>query len=169
MDTETNIDIAPDADLAPAPSIEANKEQNREGYAQRQLEKLQRENAELKRRAEEQRKSELTEYQKLREEVDAIKSERESLRVENLRRKVAAEYKLPDAFVNRLMGDDEDSLRADAESLASMLPRPKVGTPTDPVRDVVQGKIYTREELRLNPTLARSPEVLQAMVEGRIR
>ena len=72
--------------------------------------------------------------------------------------------------MNRLVGSDEASLEADAEELAKLLPRQRVGTTSDPVKEVANpGRIYTRAELRANPRLAASPEVRQAMAEGRVQ
>lgn len=122
-----------------------------------------------KRRDEDARKSKLTEDQRLKEERDELARENAQLKAERLQSKIAAEFKLPPALAARLIGTDEDSLRADAEELVKFVPRTKVGSPTDPVReDGGKPRIYTRSELQANPKLAASAEVAQAAREGRV-
>ena len=52
---------------------------------------------------------------------------------EKVRNRIAMEYGLPLDIANRLQGDDEDSLKADAESLAGFL---KSTQPVPPLKDV---------------------------------
>jgi hypothetical protein len=148
------------------------KDQSRAAYEMRQirkqLEDLRKENEGYKRRDEEARKAKLTQEQRLQEERDAAIAERDTLRMENLRNRVAAEFKLPAAMAARLIGTDEESLRADAEELQKLLPKPRVGSPTDPPRGGGAARIYKRSELRADPRLAASPEVKQAALEGRV-
>lgn len=155
----------------PDPTPEPTPEQARIAALNTQMEAMRRENAEYKRRDDEARRAKLTEEQRVTEELTALKAERDQMASENLRRRIASEYKLPDTAVNRLIGTDEAGLRADAEELAKLFARPKAGNPTDPVRDTQIGgkKVYTRAELKADPTLAASPEVLQAAREGRVR
>jgi hypothetical protein len=161
---------APAAESAPTPDP---KDQNREGYAQRQLEKqlkeLRAENEAYKRRDEEARKAKLSEQQQIAEELAQLKAERDQIHQENLRRKVASEYGLPESLIGRLIGSDENALRADAEELAALLPKKTAGTHTNPTHVHSTPKIYTRAELAADPILARSPEVLKAAKEGRVK
>ena len=87
IDTSVEAPEAPDTDL---------KEANRKGYEQRQekkrLEDLTRELEGYKRREEEARKATLTETQRLKEELDQIKAERERETAQRLREKVAAKH-----------------------------------------------------------------------------
>ena len=123
---------------------------------------------EYKRREEEARKAKLTAEQALQEERDALAQENTRLKQQGLQSRIAAEFKLPASLAARLIGSDEDSLRADAEELSKLLPKPKAGSPTDPVREQNGKRVYKRSELQADPTLARSPEVRQAAREGRI-
>ena len=146
------------------------KGQKREGYQMRQMQKqldaLKAENEGFKRRSDEERKAKLTEEQRIREERDQFAQEIEKLKTERLQEKVRAKYKIPDAIP--LVGSDEEALNAHAQEIARYLPKPKIGSITDPVRDHAGAKTYKRSELRNNPMLAASPEVRQAARENRI-
>lgn len=148
------------------------KERNRTGYERRllekQLEALRRENEGYRRRADEERRAKLTEEQRIREERDRLQAEVERLRVERMQAQIAAEFKLPSTLAARLIGTDEEAMRADAAELAKLLPKPQAGRVTNPAGDLPQGRIYRRSELARDAKLARSPEVLQALREGRI-
>ena len=133
-----------------------------------QNKKLETELAAYKRREDEARKAKLTEEERLREESTLLKAENERLKAEHLQGKIAAEYGLPAALAGRLIGSDEASLRADAEDLARLLPPKKVGTTSNPPRDTVTAKTYSRADLARDPRLAASPEVRQAAREGRV-
>ena len=149
------------------------KDQARNAYDARQAAKraddLQKELDGYKRREEDARKATLSKEQALQEDRDKLATENEKLRAEKLRDKIAAEFKLPPVLAARLIGSDEESLRADAEEVAKLIPKPVAGSPTNPVREQGSARIYTREELRTNPKLAASAEVRQAASEGRIR
>jgi hypothetical protein len=94
------------------------KERNRAGYERRllekQLEALRRENEGYKRRADEERKAKLTEEQRIKEERDQLQAEVDRLRVERMQAQVAAEFRLPTTLAARLIGTDEEAMRADA-------------------------------------------------------
>jgi hypothetical protein len=148
------------------------KEKSRDGYALRkakeEAEALRKENEGYKRRDEEARLAKLTDEQRIREERDALQAKVERLELEGLRNKVGAEFKLPPALAERLVGTDEASMRADAADIAKLLPKSVVGRVTNPPGEAPQGRIYKRSELQRDPKLARSPEVQQALREGRI-
>lgn len=150
------------------------KELTRQAYelrkAEAALKALQAENEGYKRRDEAKRQADLTEAQKLQEERDTLYREVETLKVASLRSKVGAEFKLPPALSSVLIGTDEESMRLHAGELAALLPKPRAGTNTDPARgEQTSGRVYTRAELQADPTLAASPEVRKAMMEGRIK
>lgn len=170
------LDPAPEPDPDPAPEpkpAELTPEQKRVAFELRQTQKreeaLKKELEGYKRRDEEKRKAEMSEQQKLQEERDALVRERDELRLDNMRAKIGAELKLPATLIARLQGTDEEAMRADAEDLAKLIPRPRVGSVTDPARGSGTQKIYTRAELAADPKLAASPEVRQAALEGRIK
>lgn len=71
----------------------------------------------------------LAEQQKWQELYEQEKAAREKLlndlkveQMNTLRLNIAAEFKLPPQLASRLVGSDEDSLRADAETLAKLIP-----------------------------------------------
>jgi hypothetical protein len=72
------------------------------------------------------------------EQMKGVEDERNSARTEATRLKVAMEAGLPVALALRLQGDDEDSLKKDAEALSELIlkdegPRdPKLPGPTVP-------------------------------------
>lgn len=160
---------APPADpAAPDP-----KEHDRLGFQLRELEKklktLETENQGYKDKAEEERKSKLTEEQRVKEEVDTLKREKATLEHEKLKAKVGKEFKLPDEFIERLQGADEDALRADAEKLAPFVPKTKVGGPNDPPQEPGSPKTYKTSQLKDHSFfLANQADIMKAYKEGRI-
>lgn len=70
--------------------------------------------------------SELEKAQKAAADADAraadFQAQIKARDVEILRQRVANELKLPTELVDRLRGDDEESIRADAKSLAAIIP-----------------------------------------------
>jgi|SRR5579871_593033 len=171
MDPELIDPIADPVTLTtPDPAKEAARQGYEQRQAQKQLEAMRIELEGFRRRAEEERLAKLSEEQRAKEELEAIKAETARLQQENLRRKVGAEYRLPEAMISRLVGGDEAALRADAEELANLLPKPKVGASIDPVQHNPSGaRVYTLDELNKDPLLARKPEVIKAMFERRIK
>ncbi|MBW3622705.1 MAG: hypothetical protein KY468_04770 [Armatimonadetes bacterium] len=149
------------------------KEQKRQGFEQRQaakrLKSLEDELAGYKRRDEEARKAQLTEEQRLKEEADTLRQENERLKTERLQQKVAAEFKLPASLAARLIGSDEEALRADAADLAKLLPKQKAGNHTDPTREQGNLPTFKRSQLRDIDFFQKNKDaILQAQREGRI-
>lgn len=79
--------------------------------------------------AEAKRLAEQGEYQKLFEQAQAKLQEAEerarALQIEGIRRDVAARLNLPAGLVDRLRGDDETAIEADAKALIAALPKPQ--------------------------------------------
>lgn len=166
---------APDKNqLLPDPKVDP-KQESRTAFdareARKQAEALRKELDGYKRREEDARKAALTETQLLKEQNDELMAKFARMEAREMQTRIAAEFQLPAALAARLIGTDEDALRADAQELQSLLPPRKVGSATDPARDASapKARIYTRAELAANPALARSAEVRQAAAEGRIR
>lgn len=154
----------------PPPGDPPNPPANDEAARMRkQFEDLQKELDGYKRRDEDQRKAKLTEEQRLKEERDQLAADNEKLRQEAMRTKVAGEFKLPPALAARLIGSDEAAMRADAAELAKLLPKPKVGSATDPVKDGQQPPTFKRSQLR-DPAFFNTNRdaILQAQRDGRI-
>ena len=61
------------------------------------------------------------ELDKIKLELESLKNENSTLKVSQLRSKVAKEYRLPDQMISRLQGTTEEELRADANMLAEMI------------------------------------------------
>jgi len=164
----------PAPDTAPTEDDPKPRSENGAAYEARKANErakaLEKELEGYKRRDEDTRKAKLTEDERLKEELKIAQDKVARLETKALQDKVAAEYKLPPVLGARLIGSDEDSLRADAEELAKLLPPRRGGSPTDPARDTGQKtRIYTRAELQADPKLAASDEVRQANAEGRVK
>ncbi len=88
-----------------------------------------REYAEKAKAYDEHVQSQKSEQERMAEALDAASRERDALRSEMLRMKVAQEKQLPASLVDRLRGDTEEEMMADADSLLEglkgALPRPK--------------------------------------------
>lgn len=83
---------------------------------------------ELEQRLTEMERAGLSEVEKLKAQngdlvklLEEMKTETQKAQRETLRRSIASEFGLSDAAARRLQGDDEDSMRKDAEELASLL------------------------------------------------
>ena len=79
------------------------------------------------------------------------------------------------SLMTRLVGSDEDSLRADAEELANLLPKAKVGSVSNPVSsnagisDVRKTfKEADIDRMPLKEFQRRETEIMQAYKEGRV-
>ena len=173
LPTPETADVQPA--VAPEPDSRTAKDDSPIKLLRKQLSDLKAENEGYKRRDEEARKARLSDEERVREEVETLRAERDRIASENMRRKVASEYKLPDAFINRLVGSDEDSLRADAEELASLLPKPKIGSVSNPVSsnagisDV--RRTFKSSDIERMPQAEferRRGEIMQAYKEGRV-
>ena len=176
LDLSTPADVTPvmDANAAPAPEPRPANEDSNIAALRKQYNLTKTELEGYKRRDEEARKAKLTEEQRIREEVEQMRQERDQLRMENMRRKVGSEYKLPESLMARLVGSDEDSLRADAEELASLLPKPKVGSVSNPVTSAGLNDVRKTfkeadiDRMPLKEFQRREAEIMQAYKEGRV-
>jgi hypothetical protein len=66
----------------------------------------------------------LTEAERTKRERDEAVKERDSVRLELMRMRVAAKHNLPEALASRLQGDDEQAMEADAKVLAKLVVPP---------------------------------------------
>lgn len=115
-----------------------------------------------------------TEAQRLQEERDALKAERDQLALDTMRREVADEKGLTPAQARRLVGSTRDELEADAEDILEHFP---VKAAQKVFGDVGQGqrgaesaqRIYTVAELNDFAFYQEHKEdILLAQREGRI-
>ena len=63
-------------------------------------------------------------YQKAQADLERLTQEKRALELATLRRDVAAKHQLPAALVDRLRGEDEAAIEADAKQLIAALPKP---------------------------------------------
>ena len=112
-----------------------------------------------------------SETQRITEERDALKAERDRLAIENLRRDVAIEKGIDLKAASRLVGSTREELEADADALAEVLKgsKPAFGTVTPTTAVTPVGRIYKQSELNDHAFYtANKPDILAALKEGRI-
>jgi hypothetical protein len=91
---------------------------------------------ELKTKLEEIEKSKLSDLERAqkdaeeaRKQLDALKSEAETARLDALRTRIGAEKGLPPQLIERLRGEDEDGIRADADALLTAVKKDEAAWP----------------------------------------
>jgi hypothetical protein len=113
-----------------------------------------------------------TDLQKLQEERDALRSERDSLNLNQLRREVADEKGLTAAQAKRLVGATREELEADADDILASFPvktTPKFGDVGQGPRGESAQRIYTRSEIGdFTFYTKHKDDILLAYKEGRI-
>ena len=112
-----------------------------------------------------------SESQKLLEERDALKAERDLYKIENLRREVAIEKGIDLKAASRLVGTTREELEADADVLAEVLKGAKLtfGTVTATSTTQPVGRIYRQSELNDHAFFqANKADIQAALKEGRI-
>jgi len=114
-----------------------------------------------------------TDLQKLQEERDALKFERDSLTLSQLRREVADEKGLTPAQAKRLVGSTREEFEADADEILAAFPTktaPKFGDVGQGARGEKTGqRIYTRSEIgNFEFYMKNKDDILLASREGRI-
>jgi hypothetical protein len=110
--------------------------------------------------------------QKLQEERDALKAERDALYLDNLRREVADEKGLTPAQARRLVGSTRDELEADADDVLEAFPvkaKPVYGDVGQGSRSESAQRVYTQAELNDFAFFQEhKADILLAQREGRI-
>lgn len=112
-----------------------------------------------------------TEAQKLQEERDALKAERDALTLQTLRREVADEKGLTPAQARRLVGSSREEMEADADDLIATFPKakPAFGNVNQGARGESAPRVYTQRELNdFTFFQAHKDDILAAQREGRI-
>lgn len=143
--TSETVDQLPD--WAQAHIKELRSENAKHRKAKTAAEKEVEENA--RKAAEEQGKfKELYEQQLTKAQEAEAKAKEVELRM--LRQTIGQKHDLPDALVNRLQGETEEEIEADAKSLAQSLPKPVASTQTDSGAGTggAPGQVMTNEELQ---------------------
>lgn len=112
-----------------------------------------------------------TDAQKLQEERDALRAERDALALQSLRREVADEKGLTPAQARRLIGTTREEMEADADDLIAAFPKPKpaFGSVGQGARTDAAARVYKQAELNDHAFfLAHKDDILAAYREGRI-
>jgi hypothetical protein len=129
---------------------------------ERESQKAQTRLAILEKKEQERQDSEKSELQKAQERAEAAEKRAAEAERRSIRQKVAAETGLPLILAERLQGDDEDAMRADAAKLLEALPKstePKkpngpVINPTNPAAaSLTETLAQKKERLHLTPGL----------------
>lgn len=114
-----------------------------------------------------------SEAQLLQEERDSLKSERDSLALENLRREVADTKGLTPAQARRLVGSTREELESDADEVIAAFPintKPSFGNVGQgATRGETAQRVYTLAEIADHAFyLEHKADILLAQKEGRI-
>lgn len=92
--------------------------------------------------------AEMSELQKAQKRAADLEEELSRERVEKLRVKVAARYQLPDSLADRLKGETEEELDADAKALAELLPKQQQKKADLKANDVAGGQQKETDQQR---------------------
>jgi hypothetical protein len=79
-----------------------------------------------------QKDAELTEVERIKKQLDETVAELQGVKRRETAAKVAAKYGLPAPLAERLKGDTEEEMEADAAQLAKALPKAAAMNPTNP-------------------------------------
>lgn len=113
-----------------------------------------------------------TEAEKLQDELNTLRSEREQLSLEKLRREVADEKGLTPAQARRLVGSTRDELEADADDVLATFPikaKPVFGDVGQGTRTESAQRVYTAREIGdFSFFQKHKDDILAAQREGRI-
>ncbi len=112
-----------------------------------------------------------TDAQKLQEERDALRAERDALTLQQLRREVADEKGLTAAQARRLVGSTREEIEADADDLIATFPKakPVFGDVQQGSRGESAARVYKQSELNdFTFFTANKADILAAQREGRI-
>ena len=107
----------------------------------------------------------------LKTEIEGIKAESKKSEVSKLKARIAADTKLPLGLADRLQGEDETAIKADAERLAKEIgPAPKIGQGSNPPD--AGPKTWTREEIsKMTPEelIPHMAQIEKQLKEGSIK
>ena len=112
-----------------------------------------------------------TDAQKVQEERDALRTERDALTLQSLRRDVAEEKGLTPAQARRLVGASREEMETDADDLLESFPKtkPTFGNVGQGPRGESAARVYTQTELNSHEFfVANKTDILLAQKEGRI-
>ena len=169
-----NESVSDVAEQAPPAEQETSAPQGTEvpDEVKRALKKANKEAETLRLKLKEYEDRDKTDLQRLQEERDALKSERDLLHLETLRREVADEKGLTPAQARRLVGTTREELEADADDVLAAFPiksAPKFGDVGQGVRSESAQRVYTLAEISDHAFyMKHKDDILAAQREGRI-
>lgn len=166
--TAETAEIAPDA-------VEGAEQQQTRAEVppevKRALAKANKEAETLRLRLKEFEDRDKTDAQKVQEERDALRAERDALSLQVLRREVADEKGLTPAQARRLVGTTREEMEADADELIEAFPKakPVYGSVGQGARTDAEARVYKQSELNNHEFFqAHRADILAAFREGRI-
>ena len=112
-----------------------------------------------------------TDAQKIQEERDTLRTERDLLALQSLRRDVADDKGLTPAQARRLIGTSREEMEADADDLLVTFPKakPSFGSVGQGTRGESAARVYAQSELNDHAFFeANKADILAAQREGRI-
>ena len=168
--------VAPEAEGTTAPEAPSNSTESKQDIpaeVKNALKKANKEAETLRLKLKEYEDRDKTDLQRLHEERDTLKSERDSLNLKTLQREVADEKGLTAAQARRLVGSTREELEADADDILSAFPaapaKPKFGDVGQGARGESAQRIYSRSELNdFTFYQANKADIALAYKEGRI-
>ena len=117
---------------SPAPSAEKEEEFDKERAMntihslreqEKQWKKDKKELENFKAEDAKRKEAEMSDLEKAQKKAAQLEADLKAERLQNLKLKVAGKYQLPESLANRLQGETEDELDADAKALAELLPK----------------------------------------------
>jgi len=117
-----NTDTAADEHMIPKSRFDEVNQQLKQLRAEQEKAQREREAAEQQRLEEQNEFKAL--YEKERQKRETAMAEMKALQLKSMRRSIAADVGLPNGLADRLQGETEDEIKADAEALLKTLPKP---------------------------------------------
>lgn len=100
-------------------------------------EQLKEELATLQKQLDDANKTLENERTTLQEQIQALEKERNTYKTNDLKLRIALESNIPYELANKLSGEDEESLRQDAQTLANYIAKPETVAPLKDVEPQV--------------------------------
>jgi hypothetical protein len=155
----------------PTPTPDAETGQEPKSYDQAYVQQLRNEAAKHRREAaanaaklKEIEDANLTEAQKTQQRAEAAEARAAKLERDLMRTKIAAKHGLPDVLADRLMGDDEAAMEADAKVLAKLVATPppaSSGSPANGASNRGERQLTAEDARKMTPR-----QIQEAMDKG---
>jgi hypothetical protein len=174
MDEQETATVEAPAEVATPEVMPEEPKQEVPAEVKKALQKANKEAEQLRLKLKEFEDRDKTDAQRLQEDRDALKAERDALLLETLRREVADEKGLTPAQAKRLVGMTREELESDADDVLAVFPvkaAPRIfGDVGQGVRGDGSGKrIYTTAEIKdFQFWTANRSDIELAQREGRV-